>query len=174
MRGFSVVVAADEDFGIGKDGTLPWKLPGEMAHFKRVTSEAPAGLHNAVVMGRKTYASISPKFRPLRERVNMVLSRTTDELEGASCARSLDEALARLHARDDVARVFVIGGGELYRDALAHSECDEVVFTRVHARFACDTTLPDFRPDFALESRDGPHTENGLQYTFERYRRLHS
>lgn len=73
-----VVVAATEDWGIGKDGKLPWTLPGDMAYFRKVTSEAGAGKVNAVIMGRKTWASIPEKFRPLRERKNVVLSKTAD------------------------------------------------------------------------------------------------
>ena len=75
-RAFAIVVACDEVRGIGKGGTLPWKLPGEMAYFKRVTSEAANGKVNAVIMGRTTFDSIPPKFRPLPGRKNVVLSRT--------------------------------------------------------------------------------------------------
>jgi dihydrofolate reductase/thymidylate synthase len=67
--------------------------------------------------------------------------------------------------------LFVIGGGELYRQALEHPACEEIVFTRVHAKFDCDTALPDFRAHFTLHDSDGPHQENGVRYTFERWRR---
>ncbi|HEY6880571.1 MAG TPA: dihydrofolate reductase [Polyangiales bacterium] len=170
-RKFALVVAADEDFGIGKDGGLPWKLPGEMAHFKRVTTNAPEGQQNAVLMGRKTFESIAPKFRPLRGRLNVVLSRAPGfTVDDALAAPSLPGALALLADRSDVARIFVIGGGELYRQALAHPACEEVVFTRVHGHFDCDTKLPDFRAQFSLAAQDGPHEENGTRYTFERWR----
>lgn len=78
-RTVDVVVAATRAGGIGVGGGLPWHLPTDMAFFKAVTARTrdPA-LHNAVVMGRKTWASISPKFRPLRGRVNVVLSSSAD------------------------------------------------------------------------------------------------
>lgn len=167
-RRFAIVVAADARDGIGQGGTLPWRLPGEMAYFKRITSEAPTGLRNAVIMGRKTYASIAPKFRPLSGRLNVVLSRDPDHhVEGALSAGSLDEALARTDADAQIGEVFVIGGGAVYRDALTHPRCGRVYLTRVHATFACDTFLPPLAPRFSLTSRDGPHGEGGLSYTFE-------
>ena len=90
---FALVVAADERDGIGQAGKLPWRLPGELAYFKRLTSAAAEGKQNAVIMGRKTFASIAPKYRPLAGRVNVVLSRATDFVaEGALVAASLDAA----------------------------------------------------------------------------------
>ena len=98
MTKFAIVVAADEQLGIGRNGTLPWKLPAEMARFKRVTSEAPEGQRNAVIMGRKTYESIPPKFRPLPGWLNIVLSRAPGfEVENA------------LASHPDVAQCAVIG-----------------------------------------------------------------
>lgn len=171
-RTFSIVVAADEDNGIGKHGGLPWKLPREMAHFRDVTSLAPSGLQNAVIMGRKTFASIPPKFRPLRDRFNVVLSRQSEhQAEGALVLPSLERALAALDERSDIARAFVIGGGELYRQALLHPGCEELVLTRIHARFDCDTRLSDFSADYTRAEQDGPHQELGVRYTFERWRR---
>jgi dihydrofolate reductase len=172
-QGFLLVVAADETGGIGKAGKLPWKLPAEMAFFKRLTTEASAGRQNAVIMGRKTYESIPPKFRPLRNRLNIVLSRDpSHHAEGAENVGSLDAALDLVRARNDIDRVFCVGGAEIYRIALAHEDCAGIYLTRVHAQFDCDAHLPGMRGQFRVLSQDGPHTENGLTYTFENYRRI--
>jgi dihydrofolate reductase len=169
-RAFSVIVAADEARGIGREGGLPWHLPGDMAYYKRTTSEAPAGQQNAVIMGRKTYESIPSKFRPLKNRLNLVLTRSPNQpLAGCEVLGSLDAALTRASERSDVAKIFVIGGGELYREALLHPGCSEVLLTRVHARFACDTELAPFEHVFDKTQSDGPHTEGGISYTFETY-----
>ncbi|MET0343607.1 MAG: dihydrofolate reductase [Polyangiales bacterium] len=167
-RPFALVVAADEASGIGKSGALPWHLPGELAHFRRLTTEAPEGQRNAVIMGRKTFDSIPPKFRPLPRRLNVVLSRDPAyRPDGAEHAASLDDALARLDADAHVAAMFVIGGGALYAAALRHPRCGRVYLTRVHATFACDTFLAPLAPRFSRTRTDGPHAEGPLGYTFE-------
>jgi dihydrofolate reductase len=175
-REFSVIVAADEARGIGKDGALPWRLPGDMAYYKRTTSEAPPGQQNAVVMGRATFESIPSKFRPLKQRLNVVLSRDAAYApDGVLRASSLEEALTLLDARADIAHVFIVGGAQLYREALLHPACTRVLLTRVHARFDCDTFLAPFEHDFVLERRDGPLREpddaHAPPYTFETYLR---
>jgi dihydrofolate reductase len=114
-------------------------------------------------MGRKTWESIPPKFRPLRNRLNVVLSRSQasrDELkgtEGVQCAESLGEAVEMLRQQfsgtsktdlgtrtqdPGIARAFVIGGAEAYRAALALPETDTVLLTRVHGDWDCDTFFP--------------------------------
>jgi dihydrofolate reductase len=172
MRRFSVVVAADSARGIGKEGGLPWRLPGEMAYFKRVTTTAAPGKRNAVVMGRTTYLSIAPKFRPLSNRLNLVLSRNPAFSElGVRTETSLDAALTWLATREDVDQVFVIGGASVYDEALAHPCCERVYLTRVHATFPCDTFLAPFEDRFRKVREDGPHREADLSYTFEVYER---
>jgi dihydrofolate reductase len=146
-----IVVAADEGRGIGVGGKLPWRLPGDMAHFRKLTShtEKP-GKRNAVIMGRKTWESIPPKFRPLPQRLNMVLSRSASlELPaGALHCGSLDAALADAAADSSIENVFVIGGGAVYAEALAHPACRRVYITRVLRTFECDTFLPAFEDRF--------------------------
>lgn len=78
MTRLTLIVAATVSNGIGQSSRLPWRLPQEMAYFARVTSNTPEGTKNAVVMGRKTWESIPPKFRPLRDRVNVVISRNQE------------------------------------------------------------------------------------------------
>ena len=173
-RAFAIVVACDEARGIGKGGTLPWKLPGEMAYFKRVTSEAANGKQNAVIMGRTTFDSIPPKFRPLPGRKNLVLSRDASYAPaGALAATSLDAALRVLEGDGAIDRVFVIGGGQVYRDALAHPACTQAYITRVKGNFGCDTFLPEFERDFRLISSE-PQREGPVEYAFELYQRLNS
>lgn len=78
MSRFTIIVAATQSNGIGQKGRLPWRLPKEMAYFARMTSSAPEGSQNAVIMGRNTWESIPNKFRPLAKRVNLVLSKNKD------------------------------------------------------------------------------------------------
>jgi dihydrofolate reductase len=169
---FALVVAADSDDGIGKAGKLPWRLPAEMAFFKRLTSTAAPGRRNAVFMGRSTYESIAPKFRPLSDRFNVVLSRDPSyQPQGAFPVSSLDAALAFLGTLETLGQVFCGGGAQIYELALQHPRCARIHLTRVHAQFQCDTRLPAIPSLFRLITQDGPHAENGLRYTFETYQR---
>ncbi|KAL1897708.1 hypothetical protein Sste5346_004016 [Sporothrix stenoceras] len=156
-----VVAATARDMGIGANGGLPWTgLRKEMAYFARVTKR---GEGNAVIMGRKTWDSIPPKFRPLRGRLNVVISRSfapglpKDPVGGPDAApveaSSLEAALEYLRSRTAAAeateaaastpnRVFVIGGAQIYAAALGLAEARRVLLTRVQSDFACDTFFP--------------------------------
>jgi len=126
----SLIVAVAENRVIGERGALPWRLPDELAHFKRTTLGKP------VLMGRRTYESLG---RPLPGRANVVLSRDPGfKPHGALVARDLDEALG-MHAA--APEQFVIGGGALYVEALPRA--DRIYLTRVHARPSGDVFFPE-------------------------------
>jgi dihydrofolate reductase/thymidylate synthase len=103
--GLQLVVAATRNgFGIGKDGTLPWKLPGDMAYFKELTirTRGESGVQNAVIMGRRTWDSIPPKFRPLKGRINIVLSRSCTPGQGQQGG---DDDMADVRGQEDQQQV---------------------------------------------------------------------
>jgi dihydrofolate reductase len=168
---FDVVVAADLDWGIGKDAGLPWpKLRGDMAHFRRVTtSTVREGARNAIVMGRKTWESKEVGCKPLPKRLNVVVSRGEYAVpEGVVAARSLDEAV---HVKD-VESIFVVGGAGLLQEALVHPELRYVYLTRIEGRYACDVVMPDldarkFYRDATWEG-EAVGEDNGVRYRIER------
>ena len=169
---FDVVVAADLDWGIGKASGLPWpKLKGDLAHFKRVTADAPAGQRNAIIMGRRTWESTEVAGRPLPRRLNIVISRSTlIAPEGVLSARSLDDALAAASV-PDIAATFVVGGAQIFREALAHSALRSVYLTRVEGRFGCDTVIPNLDAmGFVPVAWDGAvrDEDNHVRYRIER------
>lgn len=169
MPRFALVVAADEAGGIGKNGQLPWRLSGDLAYFKTLTSEPPAPcLRNGVIMGRKTWDSIPDRFRPLPERINVVISRNASLRLGRDVVRaaSFDRALAAIDALPNVGRTFVIGGGEVFREAIGHPELQCVYLTRVHATLECDTFFPSIPTKLKLVSRSGVQREGSLTYDF--------
>jgi len=152
-QALSVIVATTSRGGIGKDGALPWRLPEDMAHFKRVTLAAPEGKTNAVVMGRRTWESIPEKFRPLPGRINVVLTSEAAKEgfespypSGVLVAPSVANAVAALAARDDLGEVFVIGGQRAYEEALEMDACERLYITRVGKDFECDASFPAFDP----------------------------
>src|SRR5689334_4792565 len=101
---FSIIVAVDEQFGIGRNKLLPWNIPGDMKHFKEITTRSSEGKQNFVIMGRKTWDSIPEKFRPLPGRVNCVLSRDLQMVLPAGVLRKtgLQEALHYAWQQDSV------------------------------------------------------------------------
>src|SRR5512135_3645463 len=121
VMSFDVVVAADREWGIGKSNGLPWpKLKGDLAHFKRVTSEASEGRRNAVIMGRRTWESAEVAGRPLPRRLNIVITRRgLTPPGGVLVVGSLDAAL---DAAREAESTFVVGGAEIFREAFAHPQ----------------------------------------------------
>ena len=170
MLQVDLVVAMDSQNGIGKAGELPWQLSADLRHFRDVTtrSEHPPK-RNAVIMGRRTWLSIPSKFRPLPDRINVILSRDPafQAPEGALKAQSLTEA-DHLLARDPVGfdRAFVIGGQQIYELALRETACRRIYLTRVHRRFDCDAFFPTLPPEFQEISAGPVLSENGLDYSF--------
>lgn len=174
MTIFDVVVATDADWGIGKNGDLPWHLPRDLRFFKETTTGLlEDGRKNAVVMGRKTWDTIPDRFRPLSNRLNVVLTRQKDwsPEEDALVAHSLDGALDAINGRQDIAQIFVVGGGEIYDQALTHPYCRTLHITRIESQFGCDTHFPDPTPDFQLVDPGELLHENGFGFRFTRWAR---
>ncbi len=134
----ALIVAMDSERGIGKNNDLMWNLPADMKFFKESTSG------QIVVMGRKNYDSIPERFRPLPNRENVVLTRNTEfTAEGCLVFHSLETCLD--HYKNETERtVFIIGGGEIYRQALALNCVDELFITHVAKTYGADTFFPEF------------------------------
>lgn len=137
----TIVAAVARNGVIGRDGDLPWHLPEDLRHFKELT------MGGTLVMGRKTYESIG---RPLPGRRTVVVTRQPDwSAEGVETASSLEDALARAGDGD----VFVVGGGEIYRQALERADVLEI--TEVHTEPDGDVFFPEIPAEFELVHRDG-------------------
>ena len=134
----ALIVAVDQQFGIGKNNDLMWHLPADMKFFKETTTG------HIVVTGRKNYDSIPERFRPLPNRENAVLTRNTEyHAPGAVVFSSLESCLD--HYKNEVERtVFIIGGGQIYREALALDCVQEMFITHVQGEFGADTFFPKF------------------------------
>ncbi len=158
----SLIVAADENNVIGHHGALPWKLPADMKFFRETTKGHP------VIMGRKTYASIG---RALPGRQNVVVTRQEDfEAPGCKVVNSLVDAIGVASMADGNDEIFVIGGGELYREVLPSA--DRVYLTRVHASVEGDTTFPELNAKEwkVIDEREHPaDAENPQAMTFLTY-----
>ncbi|GJG96494.1 dihydrofolate reductase [Cupriavidus pauculus] len=160
MTLLTLIVARARNGVIGRDNTLPWRLPEDLQHFKRTTLGAP------IVMGRKTWDSIG---RPLPGRRNIVVSRNRGlKLEGAEVVGSLEDA-QRLCV--GVEQVFLIGGAQLYAEALPSA--DRLIVTEIDADVPGDAFFPAVDRSTWMEvSRETHHSEsNGFDYAFVTYER---
>lgn len=168
---FDIVVAADLGDGIGAGGRVPWHLPSDMAHLKRITSETEiAGMYNSVIMGRVTWETIPDQLRPLPGRLNIVISRNVSLAlpEGVVRAPNLARALEQSRSRVDVAGIYVLGGGEIYKQAIVLPGCRRLYLTRVLKRFQCDTFFPPIpsgfrRASLLAEGADGDAEKLGYR-----------
>ena len=146
---------------IGKDGTMPWHLPEDLARFKRFTQGSP------VIMGRKTWDSLPPRFRPLPGRANIVVTRQPDWHEiGAQRAPSLREALQMC---EHAATAWVIGGAQIYAQALPLAQRVEV--TEIAQDFDGDAFAPELGPEWVETAREAHTSAGGLPFCFVRYER---
>ncbi|XP_021563312.1 dihydrofolate reductase isoform X2 [Carlito syrichta] len=150
VRPLYCIVAVSQNMGIGKDGTLPWPpLRNEFRYFQRMTTMSSVeGKQNLVIMGRKTWFSIPEKNRPLKDRINLVLSR---ELKvpppGAHfLAKSLDDALKLIEQPElanKVDKVWIVGGNSVYREAMSQPGHLKLFVTRIMQDFESDTFFPE-------------------------------
>ncbi|XP_048359057.1 dihydrofolate reductase [Sphaerodactylus townsendi] len=182
VRSFSSIAAVSQNMGIGKNGLLPWPpLKEEFAFFQKMTrTTTEKGKQNVVIMGKKTWFSIPEKNRPLKGRINIVLSKQLRETpEGAHfLSRTLDEALDLLELPELaklVDKVWIIGGSSVYKAAMEKPTHQLLFLTRIFQYFECDTFFPesDLKHFNLLQGYpgvpDGIQEENGIQYKFEVY-----
>jgi dihydrofolate reductase len=141
---------------IGRDGSMPWHLPEDLAHFRQLTEGHP------VIMGRKTWDSLPPRFRPLPGRRNIVLTRQARwQAEGAERADGLPQALALC---EGAGQVWVIGGAQIYAQAQALAHRVEV--TEIHQAFEGDAHAPALGPQWHEVKRSEGVSKTGLNYSF--------
>jgi dihydrofolate reductase len=154
-----LIVAYAKNRTIGRDNTLPWKLPGDLAHFKSTTLGYP------VLMGRKTWDSLG---RPLPGRTNIVITRDLSRaVAGVNFVTSLSSALDLVR---DAEQVFVIGGAQIYQQALPLA--DSIIATEVQADIEGDAFFAPLDPSLWTEcSRAAQPAENGLAYDIVEYQR---
>jgi len=164
-----LIFARAKDGVIGIDNALPWHLPEDLAHFKRTTLGCP------VIMGRKTWDSIPPKFRPLPGRTNVVVTRQPDwqglNADGApSTALRADSLEKAVQLCGDAPHGWVIGGAQLYAQALPLAT--SAVVTEIDIAVQGDAFAPTFGDDWFEAAREDHVAEGGTNYRFITLRRV--
>ena len=137
---FSIIDAISNNNGIGMGGTIPWSEPSDMRYFKQITSDSLSTdkrVRNAIVMGRNTYASLNGRILP--NRVNVCISSS---ITGENIYTTLQEALDALYADPLIGKIFVIGGGKLYNEAILHPDCKDLYINHIDIDVLCDVFFP--------------------------------
>lgn len=156
--------------GIGKSGRLPWQLPIDLAYFNKVTTGQGK---NVVIMGRRTWESIPPAHQPLKNRINIVITRNAGYTLPVSVehASSLEQGLKRASEHHSE-EIFVIGGAQIFAEAISRPDCEKMYLTEIDGTFDCDTFFPEFDEEtFKKVSASEPHEENGIKFTFVVYKK---
>jgi len=156
-----LIAAIGRNREIGKGPELIWRIPGDLKRFKELTVGHP------VVMGRKTFASIG---RPLPKRVNIIVTRDASyRAEGAVVAHSVEQALG-LAKSFDTEKVFVIGGGEIYKTAIPFADTLELTLIEAEDKNA-DVFFPEYENDFEKTAEENSQQEDGIEYRWATYGR---
>jgi len=159
----NIIVAMSENNAIGKDNKLLWHLPNDLKFFKNTTMGCP------IIMGRKTYESIG---RLLPGRQNIIISRGEHyQVTGAIVCDSLDNAIESAYAE----KVFVIGGGQIYKQALEENLISNIYITKVHTVIAGDTLFPELEANkwqITWEETQQTDEKNKLAHTFQKFEKI--
>lgn len=173
----TILVAYDEDRGIGKDGDIPWRLPEDMANFKKLTTG------QVCIMGRNTWESLPPKFRPLPDRVNFIISSQyiADQDKFHSTFEEKENApvyvTPELHTGIDLAKlyypdreIFIVGGQRIYEDALLSKALTKIIVSEVQGKYDCDVFFPRISEmNWSRQEKESFDKFNILEFT-----RVHS
>ncbi|MCP2047707.1 UNVERIFIED_ORG: dihydrofolate reductase [Paenarthrobacter nicotinovorans] len=175
MTGIGMIWAQTTSGVIGKDGTMPWQLPEDMKHFSQITTGHP------VIMGRRTWESFPEKYRPLPGRTNIVVTRnekwaSSPEAQGAVVVSSLDAALLESQFAPGGQKVWIVGGGEIYRQSMGIANL--AVITIIDTDVEGDTYAPELGDDWTFDtvapSEGWLTAKNGTNYRFTTWRRNES
>ena len=152
----NMIFARSSNGVIGNNNAMPWHLPEDLAHFKKLT------LGHPVIMGRKTWDSLPPRFRPLPGRTNVVVTRQTDwQATGAQPAGNLNDALALCDAS---AEVWIIGGAQIY--AQAEPLASRIEVTHIDKDFSGDAFAPTLGSRWRLTQTEVHTSASGLNFSF--------
>lgn len=149
----------DEKRGIGKANALMWHIPGELPRFKRITTGHP------IIMGRKTYESIG---RVLPNRTNIIITRDRNyTVDGAVICGSLEQAIEKAKQCEGADEMFIIGGGQIFTEALEKRMVHRLYLTLVKGDFGADTFFPEYQQQFPAVLDSEAKSDDTYTYTFE-------
>ena len=171
MKYFNIIVAlSKKNNGIGINNSLPWNISEDLKYFKNKTTNCNnETIKGIVIMGRNTWNSIPEKFKPLPNRYNIVISNTIknlDNFENTKVFPSLDNALTFCDVQYSDINIWVIGGSQLYTEAIKNKFCNHLYITEIYNKIECDTYFPDITSNFNLISISNFNQENENHFRF--------
>lgn len=173
MKRFKIIAAVDNNFGIGFNNNLPWpKIKEDMEYFYKTTSVTTNKLKNAVIMGRKTWQSIPKQYRPLKNRLNIVITSNRENIDNVIVENSLNNVLNNLN-QYNINECFVIGGSSIYKEAINYPNCEEIYLTRINKSYVSDVYFPNIPKHFKLISSDKNETlinDETIELYFDKYK----
>lgn len=165
---FSIIVAYCLNRGIGINNRIPWYIPEDLIFFKNKTLKTfnPSNI-NAVIMGRKTWESLNKK--PLKGRINIVVSNTLqkDTKKNILIFSNLTESInfIKNNYQNEVENVFIIGGSELYKEALNNNICNKLYITKIESEYKCDVFFPNIDTENYNQSEYNYYEYNNIKYS---------
>jgi len=171
MPSFDVIAAISLSRGIGNNNRVPWQLPRDTKFFKKTTTHTnDSSKQNAVIMGRNTWESLPDQYRPLPGRLNVVLTRQESYQvpEGVLKAKTFNDALEQV-STSHIEHIFVVGGEQIYKEALQHPDCQDIYLTHIQKDFPCDTFFPPFPSTHERTYMSNIYIFNDIPYYFSKY-----
>jgi dihydrofolate reductase len=178
MKTYALVVAHDEKLGIGKDNRLPWHIKGDMKYFRDLTTnlssnnESDSQTKNVVIMGRRTWESLPNNYKPLPNRINVVISRNSNYTFPADVlhSKSIEEALNILKQKN-YGNIFVIGGAAIYETVIKMNIFNTLYVTEIEGKYNCDVFFPEYRNIFELIESSALIVEGDHRFFFKTFKR---
>lgn len=157
----NIIVAACNNLGIGFKDTVPWNLKKDLRYFQNITKDG------VVIMGRRTYFSIPENFRPLKRRINIVLTKNKYPFpSNVLVFNNFEDALKR--AKTFKKNIYVIGGEDVYKTAIIHKDIEKIYYTDIHSNFMCDRFFPTI-PSTFKSINDKQDIENNIKFTYKTF-----
>ena len=181
---FEIITAIDQDNGIGKNNSIPWNLPTDLKHFKDITNDS------YIIMGHNTWNSLPKK--PLPNRINVVISSTQQldvnlnisivkyNSDKIICSEfniiyvfdSFEKALCCIYSSDCNKKIFIIGGTQLYEEAIKHDDCTKIHLTKIYNKYNCDRFFPKIPYNFKLHTLSEFNSDNDTYFRYYTYLNL--
>ena len=181
----NIIVAIEKNNGMGYQNKIPWYLKNDLKHFSSITTSQNSN-KNVVIMGRKTWESIPSNYRPLKNRINIILTKNNENVQVDSSMNDCFIKNSLQHALDfcnslSINEIFIIGGSQLYNEAINHKLIKNLYITEIYRKFDCDTFFPSIDSNlfelvsvskFMNESMILNDSNEDVHYRFLKYQRI--